>query len=64
MPPSGLMRRAAYRIPEHHTSHWFVLLAADRVDALEYRVRKALPFALPAAALGAAVVAIARWRAQ
>jgi hypothetical protein len=60
---SGLMRRAAYRIPEHHTTHWFALLAADRVDALEYRARKALPFALPAAALAAIALAFSRWRA-
>ncbi len=59
---SGFMRRAAYRIPEHHTSHWFVLLAADRVDALEHRVQKLLPFALPAAVVGAAAMAYARWR--
>jgi hypothetical protein len=60
---SGLMRRAAYQIPEHYTSHWFVLLAADRVDAVEHRARRVLPFALPAAALGAAALAFTRWRA-
>lgn len=33
---SGLIRRAAYRIPEHHASRWMLLLLADRVDALEH----------------------------
>lgn len=46
---SGMMRRAAYRIPEHHTSHWLALLLADRVDALEHRAKRVLPFALAAA---------------
>src|SRR4051812_6490603 len=32
---SGVLRRAAYAIPEHYTSHWFALLVADRVDVLE-----------------------------
>jgi hypothetical protein len=49
LPPrgiSGAMRRAAYEIPEHHSSHWLVLLLADRVDAIEHEPRKALSFAL------------------
>ncbi|MBX3229252.1 MAG: hypothetical protein KIT84_18475 [Labilithrix sp.] len=49
---SGLMRRAAYRIPEHFTSHWLVLLAADRVDVLEDRLKTILPFVVPLAAAG------------
>ena len=44
---SGLMRRAAYEIPEHRVSHWFVLLLADRVDAMEHRLKRVLPFAAP-----------------
>jgi hypothetical protein len=48
---SGLMRQAAYKIPEHHTSHWLVLLLADRVDVLEHRVVRALPIALPILAI-------------
>ncbi len=35
---SGLMRRMAYEVPEHHTLHWLVLLFADRVDAIESRM--------------------------
>lgn len=38
---SGLMRRLAYQRPEHATSHWLVLLLADRVDALEERALRA-----------------------
>ncbi len=64
---SGVMRRAAYEIPEHHTSHWLVLLLADRVDAMEHRLVRVLPFALPAvAALGVAAFAMRpkrrRWK--
>ena len=32
---SGMMRRAAYEIPETRPSHWFLLLIADRVDVVE-----------------------------
>lgn len=48
---SGLMRTAAYEIPEHFTSHWLLLLAADRVDVLEDRLKRYLPFALAAGGL-------------
>lgn len=57
---SGLIRRLAYRIPEHHAKHWMLLLAADRVDVVGHRLlgaAKWLPIALPvAAALGFAAV--------
>jgi len=43
---SGVMRTAAYKIPEHFTSHWLILLAADRVDVLEDRLKRYLPLAL------------------
>ncbi len=52
---SGLMRRLAYRIPEHKARHWMLLLAADRVDVLEGRLGEALarPLRLtPLAGLG------------
>src|SRR5947209_1053068 len=32
---SGIIRRAAYRIPDHRVSHWMLLLLADRVDVVE-----------------------------
>jgi len=35
---SGIMRRVAYRIPEHKARHWALLLAADRVDVMEGRL--------------------------
>ena len=63
VPPRGLsgwMRRMAYQVPEHHTSHWFVLLLADRVDALESNPLRALPYALALLAGVGAVV----WRAR
>jgi len=37
---SGLMRRAAYRIPEHKAGRWMTLLMADRVDVWESRMRR------------------------
>ena len=45
---SGLVRRAAYRYPDHYTRHWTMLLFADRVDLWEHRARKALRLAAPA----------------
>jgi ferritin-like metal-binding protein YciE len=35
---SGVMRRAAYAMPEHQARRWMLLLAADRVDVLEHRI--------------------------
>lgn len=35
---SGIMRRAAYDVPEHYARHWMLLMAADRVDVLEGRL--------------------------
>lgn len=35
---SGLIRRAAYRIPEHYARHWLLLMLADRVDVVEDRI--------------------------
>lgn len=48
---SGVMRTAAYRIPDHFTRHWLLLLAADRVDVLEDRLRRFLPLAVVAGGL-------------
>ncbi|WP_373046149.1 hypothetical protein [Vulgatibacter sp.] len=33
---SGMMRKAAYRIPEYKATHWMILLLADRVNAVEW----------------------------
>ena len=48
---SGWLRRRAYRIPGHHPAHWMTLLFADRVDVVESRVRRLLPWLLVPAAL-------------
>jgi hypothetical protein len=37
---SGLMRRAAYKVPEHKAGRWMTLLMADRVDVWESRMRR------------------------
>lgn len=39
---SGMLRRRAYRIPEHRARHWAILMLADRVDVLEGRVGGAI----------------------
>jgi hypothetical protein len=56
---SGLLRRAAYRIPEHAPSHWMLLLLGDRVDVWEGRVRR---HPLATVAIAAAAVAVIRRR--
>jgi hypothetical protein len=56
---SGLVRRAAYRVPEHRSARWALLLAGDRLDVLEQRLARNL-WVVPAAvglAAGYAVVA-------
>jgi hypothetical protein len=56
---SGLVRRAAYRIPEHRASRWALLLVGDRLDVLGHRVAGSL-WLLPAGlalAVGYATVA-------
>lgn len=35
---SGMMRKYAYTFSEGRAAHWLILLAADRVDALEHHV--------------------------
>ncbi len=39
---SGVLKRVAYKIPEHRASHWMMLLLSDRVDVLESRLPKLL----------------------
>jgi hypothetical protein len=43
---SGLLRKAAYRIPEHKVKRWLMLLMADRVDIAEHNIVRFGPFAL------------------
>jgi hypothetical protein len=37
---SGLVRRLAYRIPEHKTGHWLLLMLGDRIDVWEGRMQR------------------------
>jgi hypothetical protein len=65
LPPkglSGLLRRAAYEVPEHRATHWALLLLGDRVDVLEHRLRRALPVFLPLLTVGLLTAALARPR--
>lgn len=57
LPPRGLsgyIRRLAYERPEHHTSHWFALMLADRIDVIEHNPLRT--FAFVAGGLGAATL--------
>ncbi len=46
---SGLVRRAAYRIPEHRPARWGLLLLGDRIDVIEHRLARGW-WVLPVAA--------------
>jgi hypothetical protein len=62
---SGLVRRRAYAIPEHRVRHWMLLLLADRLDLLEYRLGGgSRPLAIAALAGGVALGlgALGVWR--
>src|SRR5690349_21746787 len=37
---SGLMRRFAYRLPQHLARRWLLLIAADKVDVYGHRLAK------------------------
>jgi hypothetical protein len=37
---SGLVRRAAYRIPEHKAARWLLLMLGDRIDVWESRIAR------------------------
>jgi hypothetical protein len=49
---SGLVRRRAYRLPDHKARHWMMLLLGDRVEVWGYRARRFAPAALPLVGLG------------
>jgi len=55
LPPrgmSGILRRKAYRVPGHRPAHWMMLLLADRIEVMEFKLRRLLRWLLlPAAAL-------------
>jgi hypothetical protein len=66
---SGVLRRAAYKMPQWKARHWLLLLFADRVDVVESAVRDVAKFpkrgkgtvlALLGSALGATLLIRAR----
>jgi hypothetical protein len=57
---SGVLRRAAYRIPDYRAGRWLLLLFADRVDVLEQRPKALLRAAGVAGLLGAGILAARR----
>lgn len=59
---SGVIRRAAYRIPDHYTSHWMLMMVGDRVEAMGHRARRVLPVLLPLAAVATLAYRQARRR--
>ncbi|RKH52135.1 hypothetical protein D7X55_15540 [Corallococcus sp. AB049A] len=58
---SGLIRRAAYRKPDHDPSHWLLKMFADRVDSWGYHTGKVLKVVGPVAVV-ALLVGLARER--
>lgn len=57
---SGAVRRLAYRLPEHRSARWLLLIGADRLDVVEHRLGRGL-WAVPAvAALVVGYLAVAR----
>jgi hypothetical protein len=57
---SGLVRRAAYRFPEHRTARWALLLAGDRLDVIEHRLGRSLWLVPAFAALAIGYAAVSR----
>ena len=45
---SGMVRRAAYDLPDHDPSHWLLLMLGDRVESWGTRATRLLPIGLPA----------------
>ncbi len=57
---SGVLRRAAYRLPEHRSGRWVLLLAGDRLDVLEHRLARAAWLVPAALAFAAGYALVAR----
>jgi hypothetical protein len=49
---SGMLRRAAYDVPEHYARHWMLLLLADKVDVREEELGRALAAPLESIGMG------------
>ena len=62
---SGVLRRAAYRIPDYEVKRWALLLFADRLDAIEGKALRltAMPSRWLARAAGAVRALPARAKA-
>ena len=58
---SGVIRRAAYGIPEHKAGRWMLLLLGDRVDVWESRIVRH-PVATAAVVAGLGWALSRRWR--
>lgn len=42
---SGMLRKLAYKYPDHWARHWMMLIMADRVDSWEHNLPRILPVA-------------------
>lgn len=51
---SGIIRTAAYRVPDHLPRKWLLLLLADRVEATGPRLRRLLTYGAPVLLAGLA----------
>lgn len=49
---SGIIRRIAYRYPDHKPRHWLLKMFADRVDSWGTHLRRYGPLVLPLVVLG------------
>ncbi|MGC4119745.1 MAG: hypothetical protein QM765_35265 [Myxococcales bacterium] len=48
---SGVIKKIAYRSPDHRTRHWLLLMLGDRVDAWTHAFRPMMLLAIPLAAI-------------
>jgi len=49
---SGAVRRAAYQLPDHDPTHWFLLMLGDRIESWGTRAKRVLPAVAALALLG------------
>jgi hypothetical protein len=48
---SGVLRRLAYRLPDHSPNHWMLMMLGDRIEWYGHRAGKLAPIALPLAGI-------------
>ncbi len=46
---AGLVKRMAYRSPDHRTRHWLLLMLGDRVDVATHRLQPLVLMSVPLA---------------